>query len=48
MRTIEELEHAVEGLSSEVLHSLSEWVEGFLADRWDAQIEQDIAACDID
>lgn len=46
--TVEQLEQAVKSLSSEELHSFSEWFEDFLADRWDAQIEQDIAAGKLD
>jgi hypothetical protein len=46
--TVEQLEHAVQSLSSEELDSFSEWFEEFLADRWDAQIEQDIAAGKLD
>jgi hypothetical protein len=48
MMTVEQLEHAVQSLSSEELRSFSEWFEDFLADRWDAQIEQDILAGKLD
>jgi hypothetical protein len=48
MMTVEQLEHAVQRLSNEELRSFSEWFEGFLADRWDAQIEHDIAAGKLD
>ena len=46
--TVEQLERAVQALSSDELHAFSEWFEDFLADRWDAQIEQDIAAGKLD
>lgn len=48
MMTVEQLEHAVQSLSREELRSFSDWFEDFLADRWDAQIEQDVAAGKLD
>jgi hypothetical protein len=46
--TIEQLENAVQNLTTEELTTFSEWFEEFLADRWDAQIEQDVAQGKLD
>ena len=46
--TTEQLENAVQSLTAEELNAFSEWFEEFLADRWDAQIEQDVAQGKLD
>jgi len=46
--TTEQLENAVRSLTAEELYAFSEWFEEFLADRWDAQIEQDVAQGKLD
>ncbi len=46
--TIEQLENAVQSLTTEQLNAFSEWFEEFLADRWDAQIERDVAQGKLD
>jgi len=46
--TVEQLEHAVQRLTTEDLSAFSEWFEEFVADRWDAEIEQDVAQGKLD
>jgi hypothetical protein len=46
--TIEQLESAVQGLTTEELNAFSEWFEEFMADKWDAQIEQDAVQGKLD
>jgi hypothetical protein len=43
-----ELERAVAGLPPEEFEAFAAWFEEFLADRWDAQLERDIAAGRLD
>ncbi len=43
MSTIE-LERAVQELPAEEFASFAAWFEEYLADRWDEEMEQDIAA----
>ena len=45
---IEELESVVSGLPADQLARFSEWFEEFMADQWDRQIEQDVAAGRLD
>jgi hypothetical protein len=42
--SIEELESVVSGLPAQDLARFSRWFEEFMADQWDRQIEQDVAA----
>ena len=42
--SIEQLESAVSGLAPAELARFSQWFEEFMADQWDRQIEQDMAA----
>lgn len=46
--SIKELESHVAQLGREELVAFSQWFEEFLADRWDEQIEADIAAGKLD
>ncbi len=46
--SIKELETYVAQLGHEDLEAFSQWFEEFLADRWDQQIEADIAAGKLD
>ncbi len=46
--SIEELESVVAGLSAAELARFSQWFEEFMADQWDRQIEQDMAAGRLD
>ncbi len=48
MRSIEEIEEAVERLSSKELSSFRTWFSTYDAARWDAAIEVDIAAGKLD
>ncbi len=47
-KSVEKLQAAVLQLLTEELNRLSEWFEGFLADRWAWQIETDILAGQLD
>ena len=42
--SIQELETAVTRLSKEELTTFAHWLEGYMADEWDRQIEVDIRA----
>jgi hypothetical protein len=42
--SVKELEKAVQELPSEEFHTFAAWFEEYLADRWDEQIERDIAS----
>ena len=46
--SIEQLESAVSGLAPAELARFSQWFEGFMAEQWDRQIEQDMAAGRLD
>jgi hypothetical protein len=46
--SIEELESFVSGLPAPELARFSQWFEEFMADQWDRQIEQDVAAGRLD
>lgn len=46
--SIEELEAVVSKLPATGLARFSEWFEEFMADQWDRQIEQDLAAGRLD
>ena len=48
MRTIEEIEEAVRGLSAQELAAFRAWFTEFDAAAWDRQLEQDIAAGRLD
>jgi hypothetical protein len=48
MSTIEEIQSAVVRLSPEELRRFSEWFEGFSADLWDRQWEEDVKAGNLD
>jgi hypothetical protein len=43
-----ELEQAVSKLQAEELSRFAEWFEEYMADQWDRQIEQDVAAGRLD
>ena len=43
-----EIEQAVSKMTAEELSQFSKWFEEFLADEWDRQIEQDVAAGKFD
>jgi hypothetical protein len=43
-----ELERAVQDLPAEEFASLVAWFEEYVADRWDEEMEQDIAAGRLD
>ena len=43
-----ELEQAISQLSAEELSRFAEWFEEYMADEWDKQIEQDVAAGKFD
>ena len=43
MSTVQEIETAVGRLSPEELKTFREWFTHFDADRWDAQLESDVA-----
>jgi hypothetical protein len=44
MSTVEQIEAAILKLSSQELSQLADWVLALYEQRWDEQIEQDIAA----
>ena len=46
--SVEDLESAISRLSAEELERFSEWFEGFMADRWDREIEADAKAGSLD
>jgi len=46
--SVEDLESAISRLSAEELARFSEWFEGFMADRWDREIEADVKAGRLD
>ena len=46
--SVEDLESTISRLSAEELDRFSEWFEGFLADRWDRQIEANVKAGRLD
>jgi len=46
--SLKELESAVSNLPSAELAKFSEWFAEFMADQWDRQIEQDLAAGRLD
>ena len=46
--SVQDLETAVTGLSKEELAKFSQWVEEYLADEWDKQIERDAQAGKLD
>lgn len=46
--SVEELQAAVAELTTEELRSFSGWLEEYLADLWDRQIEADILAGRLD
>ena len=46
--SVQELEIAVTRLSKEELASFSQWLEEYMADEWDKQIEADILAGGFD
>jgi hypothetical protein len=46
--SVDELQTAISHLSIEEIERLSRWVEEFLADQWDRQIEADILAGRLD
>ena len=46
--TIEQIERAVENLSTQELFSLSGWFEAYLESKWDKQLEEDILAGRLD
>lgn len=48
MSKVEEIERAIEGLSSEEWAKLREWIEEYKADAWDRQIEEDTKAGRLD
>ena len=48
MSTVEEIEQAVARLSEEQLAEFRAWYERFSSDAWDRQIEEDIAAGELD
>ena len=43
-----EIEQPIVELSAEEFSRLIEWIEEFKADRWDKQIEEDVAAGRLD
>jgi hypothetical protein len=45
---VEELESFVSCLPAPELARFSQWFEEFMADKWDRQIEQDVAASRLD
>jgi hypothetical protein len=48
MRRIEEIERQIAELSDREFAELRDWIESRDAQRWDAQIEQDVAAGRLD
>jgi hypothetical protein len=48
MSTVEQIEAAILKLSSQELSQLADWVLALHEQRWDEQIEQDIAAGKLD
>jgi hypothetical protein len=48
MSTVHEIEQAIRGLGPEDLAALREWFAAFDAERWDRQLEQDVAAGRLD
>ena len=48
MSTIDEIEHAVSGLSREELAEFRSWFLAFDAEAWDRQFEEDVAAGRLD
>jgi hypothetical protein len=48
MSTIEEIQSALAGLSPEELRRFSDWFEGFSADLWDRQWEEDVKAGNLE
>ena len=46
--TIEQIERAVENLSTQELFSFSGWFEVYLESKWDKQLEEDILAGRLD
>jgi hypothetical protein len=48
MSSIEEIEEAVERLSTKELASFRTWFSAYEASRWDAAVEMDIAADRLD
>lgn len=48
MTKIEQLEREIKTLCRMELFSLRDWFQSFLADEWDKQIEEDIAAGKLD
>ena len=46
--TIEQIERAVENLSTQDLFSFSGWFEAYLESKWDKQLEEDILAGRLD
>ena len=46
--SVKELEKAVQDLPVEDFKSFAAWFEEYLADRWDEEIERDIAAGRLD
>ena len=48
MTTVDEIKRAIAQLPPEALHELRAWYEQFDAQRWDDQIEVDVAAGRLD
>jgi hypothetical protein len=46
--SVQELESAVKRLPPDDLNAFARWFEDFLADAWDRQIEEDVAAGRLD
>jgi hypothetical protein len=48
MSTVQEIEHAIQNLSVADLAALRAWFAEFDAQRWDRQLEEDVAAGRLD
>jgi hypothetical protein len=48
MSTVDEIEQAIRALNQQDLATLRDWFAAFDAERWDYQLEQDVAAGRLD
>lgn len=48
MTKLEQIEKSIEGLTDQELKELAVWFEELRAERWDRQIEEDVAAGKLD